>query len=44
MFLVSWRWNVTDQFWKRGSVKPSGRTAIGDVAVGEGGVDERRVL
>ena len=27
MFLVNRRSNVTDQFWKRGSVNPSGDTA-----------------
>ena len=27
MFLVNRRSNVSDQFWKRGSVNPSGDTA-----------------
>ncbi len=28
MLSVSSRWYVTDQFWKRGSVRPSGVTAM----------------
>ena len=31
MLLVSSCWYVTDQFWKRGSVSPSGATAMGAV-------------
>ena len=31
MLEVSWRWYVTDQFWKRGKVNPFGVTAIGAV-------------
>src|SRR5438093_1288575 len=31
MLEVSWRWYVTDQFWKRGRVNPFGVTATGAV-------------
>ena len=37
MLQVSWRWYVTDQFWKRGKVNPFGVTAIGAVPLAKVG-------
>ena len=38
MLSLSWRWYVTDQFWKRGKVNPSGGTASTLVPLAKAGL------